>query len=144
MKNIIHYYKDTGVIFKREKRSDDYEPEVTDPNVKTMVIDNDIHDLSGLCVNVKKKKHVLKERDELSVTVNKTTIEANGDDQCVITDIPNPSLVTIVFPEGEVVTESVEDGEVTFTTVDDGTILVTIQNGSYLPKKLEIVAEDTE
>lgn len=75
------------------------------------------------------------ERPEMTLTVNKTTIAADGADELVITGIPTGALVTVPGFHG-----AVDDGTVVYTTAYPGPFRVRVDRFPYRPQEIEVNA----
>ena len=76
-------------------------------------------------------------RGENPAAASKTTLTADGADEVVISNIPNPSTVVITGPVR--ITQKVTDGQVEFSTNADGTYTLIIQ--SFPVRDARIVLE---
>ena len=70
------------------------------------------------------------------LTIGSTTIDADGEDECVITGIHNPS--TVIWPDGLI--ETVTDGEVRFSVDLAGEYTITIEAIPYLKETINVSA----
>ena len=80
--------------------------------------------------------HTLMVKTTHPLTIGTTTIDADGEDECVITDIHNPSMVT--WPDG--VIETVTDGEVRFSVDLVGDYVIKIEAIPYLTETINVSA----
>lgn len=141
MAKYVYYNKNTGEVYKFEKRSSSFVPPKTHGR-GGRVLEVDHFDSSIHTVDVTNpKKPTIVEKTECPAVVVTPTIMADGDDQCKITDIPSGALVTITFPDHETITDIVKDGEVTFTSDVVGTIFVVILCGKFKQKEIKVVAK---
>lgn len=80
--------------------------------------------------------HTLHQKTAHPLTINQTTIDADGEDECVITGIHNPSTVT--WPDGFI--ETVTDGEVRFSVDLAGEYVIQIEAIPYLKETVDVIA----
>lgn len=78
----------------------------------------------------------LMEKTAHPLTIGTTTIDADGEDECVITGIHNPSTVT--WPDGFI--ETVTDGEVRFSVDLAGEYAIQIEAIPYLKETINVSA----
>jgi len=81
------------------------------------------------------KDGVITDRPSMSLSVDKTTITANGTDEATISNIPSETTATC---EGESLT--IDDGELVFTTDTAGTYTITFECWPYLDEEVTINA----
>lgn len=87
-------------------------------------------------VNISVNPHEVQPKTAHPLTIGSTTIDADGEDECVITGIHNPSTVT--WPDGFI--ETVTDGEVRFSVDLVGEYSITIEAIPYLKETINVSA----
>lgn len=87
-------------------------------------------------VDITTTPHTLHQKTAHPLTIGATTINADGEDECVITGIHNPS--TVIWPDGFV--ETVTDGEVRFSVDLAGEYAITIEAIPYLKETINVQA----
>lgn len=97
----------------------------TDEYVIEGTANDSIHRINLLTLEVEDKP-------ELSTTINKTFILADGVDSVVISNIPESTIVDI---KGEVPGWTVDDGAFELTVDTVGTYILTLTHPLYLPKE---------
>jgi len=78
---------------------------------------------------------VIADRPSMNLSVDKTTITANGTDEATISNIPSGATATC---EGESLT--IDDGELVFTADMAGTYTITFECWPYLDEEVTINA----
>jgi hypothetical protein len=89
-------------------------------------------------VDIAAHPHQVKTKTAYPLTINKTTIVADGVDQIIITNLLNPTKVT--WPDGEETIET--DGEASFSLDLAGEYTVTLEAIPYLTEVINVTATD--
>jgi hypothetical protein len=131
MKEFIYFYYNTGAIFQTVKSSSPISTQGTPSGLG--VIDGNC-DIDKSYIDIY-DYYVLKSKTESPATIDKTTIPANSIDTCIISNVPNPSTVTIASTS-----EIVTDGEFEFTIDLPGIYKVKIESVAYLDKTFTVTA----
>lgn len=140
MKKIIYYNKNTGGIYKYELRSPTAIIPVTDgPDGLVAEVPVSI-DPNTTVVDVSGSEHKVIDQPMMSLHVSKGVIDADGVDQCVISNIPTGTKVVCRFPHGQV-EEVVDDGEISFTSDVVGPIYIYFRSNTHLNEYREVKAE---
>lgn len=81
----------------------------------------------------------LKDRPRLPVTLDRSSLSADGQDEARLTGLPMPCDVTIEGPDGRE-TVTVEDGEIVLTADVAATYRISAACWPYLPWSAEVIA----
>lgn len=81
----------------------------------------------------------LKDRPQLPVTLDRSSLSADGQDEARLTGLPVPCDVTIEGPDGRE-TVTVEDGEIVMTADVAATYRISAVSWPYLPWSAEVIA----
>lgn len=87
-------------------------------------------------VDVSATPHALQSKTNHPLSINKTTITADGIDECLITSIANPS--TITWPDGQ--QDEITDGEVGFSVDLPGAYKIRIESIKHFTEEITVEA----
>ena len=138
MNKIAVYKKDTGKIEYFTLGTQENDQNMPDDTYDWVLMTEDSN--GGIFVDINDDNIIKKQED--NITIDKLTIQSNGVDEAVISNIPNPSLVIVVFPD-EDYSMTIIDGSLELSSESPGNCIVEIipENPRYIEKIFYIKVE---
>lgn len=142
MKSFIVYDDTTGQILRKGNCGDDeVEYQAIESNELVLeVLSEPFFNLHY--VDLVSDPHLIQSKTESPAVINKLSMTADGVDSIVIDDIPNPTTITIIVPEGATKIDPVvvDDGDLSFTCNFKGTYVFKLDSVPHLEKIFTITA----
>lgn len=87
-------------------------------------------------IDVTTTPHTLQDKTSQALSINKTTILADGVDECLITGIANPS--TVIWPDGQ--QDEITEGEIGFSVDLPGEYKIKIESIKHFTEEITVEA----